>query len=224
MISIDVNDLQALAEDFGGAVADKIHDLFMVSSRELFAELAVQISTVADRLEKQVPLFKITGEEKKFSGETSDFLKDIFVHLIRNSLDHGIESSDERIRKGKIVQGMLTIDFRGDTITYQDDGAGLNLEKLKSMGLEKGLIEEGASRQTVAELIFNPGLSTADAVSDISGRGIGMDAVKEQIQENQGSIELVLDEDYDNSFVGFHFTIQVPGLISSYSDKEKKSA
>ena len=222
LITIDVNDLEALAQDFGGVVADKIHDLFMMSSQELFKELAIQLSSVAERLEKQVPLFKITGEEKKFSGDTSDFLKDIFVHLIRNSLDHGIEATEVRVKKHKIVQGMITIDFRGDNILYRDDGAGLNIAKLKKVGIEKGLIDEDASQQTIAELIFNPGLSTADQVSEISGRGIGMDAVREQVQEKGGSIKLIIDESREDNFVGFHFKLYVPGLVATAGSEMTK--
>ena len=133
------------------------------------------------------------------------------VHLIRNSLDHGLETTSERIAAGKPETGNVTLNayHQGGNIVIEiiDDGRGLNTTKIKQKALANGLIDEEdvLSDQEINELIFQPGFSTADEVSDISGRGVGMDVVKRNINALNGTVEVASEPG-----VGSTFTIRLP--------------
>lgn len=164
------------------------------------------------KLDKKMELY-MTGEDTELDRTVIDELGDPLMHLLRNSADHGLESNEERIRLGKPEVGSIFLDAYQDgnnvTIEVRDDGAGIDTEKVKRKALEKGTITEQQA-ETMTEkdfidLLFRPSFSTADKISDVSGRGVGLDVVKTKIESLGGSIEAktVPGE-------GSTFTIQLP--------------
>jgi two-component system chemotaxis sensor kinase CheA len=146
---------------------------------------------------KQIRL-EITGEKTELDKRMIDELGDPLVHLVRNSADHGIESPDEREAAGKPRQGTVTLEafHRGNSIVIEvrDDGKGLDADRILRKAVDKGLVTEADAKRMsphqVQQLIWKPGLSTAEKVSDISGRGMGMDIVKTKIEELSGTVEI----------------------------------
>jgi two-component system chemotaxis sensor kinase CheA len=124
----------------------------------------------------------------------ADALRGPFSHLLRNAIDHGIEAPAERTRAGKPMAGLLTLSARreGGTLVVElaDDGAGLDRERLLERGKKLGLPTSGLSDAEILELAFAPGLSTAERITDLSGRGIGMDVVRRTIEGMRGSVVL----------------------------------
>ncbi|MBS3963376.1 MAG: chemotaxis protein CheA [Methylomonas sp.] len=157
-----------------------------------FPRLAHDLSS---KLGKKVEL-KLVGEHTEVDKTVVELLSDPLVHLVRNSLDHGIEMPDIRSAVGKPETGTVTLDayHRGGNIVIEvrDDGKGLDKDKLRAKAIEKGLIEPDAvlSDKQTYELIFMPGFSTAEALTDISGRGVGMDVVRRNIQALGGNIDI----------------------------------
>jgi len=152
---------------------------------------------LARSLGKDVELVLI-GEETEIDKTMIEDLSDPIIHLIRNAVDHGVESTEERLAAGKPEKSQVRLEARqeGDHILLivADDGRGMNAEKLRAKALEKGLIADDEAntmdeRQSL-NLIFLPGFSTKDVASDVSGRGVGMDVVKTNIQKLNGSIEI----------------------------------
>lgn len=159
---------------------------------------------------KQVDL-KLTGEQTELDKTVMEKIGDPLVHLVRNSLDHGLETPDVRAAAGKDETGTLNLNayHQGGNIVIEiiDDGAGLNEEKILNKAIEKGLVSESdsLSPEKIHELIFMAGFSTADVVSDISGRGVGMDVVRKNILSLGGSVEVSSQQG-----VGTKFTIRLP--------------
>ena len=158
-----------------------------------FPRLAYDISS---KLGKKIEL-KLVGEHTEVDKTVVELLSDPLVHLVRNSLDHGIEMPDLRLAAGKPETGTVTLEayHRGGNIVIEvsDDGKGLDKDKLRAKAIEKGLIEADViltDKQTY-ELIFMPGFSTAETLTDISGRGVGMDVVRRNIQTLGGNIEIL---------------------------------
>jgi len=157
-----------------------------------FPRLVRDLST---KLGKEVEL-KIVGEQTELDKTVLEKIADPLVHLVRNALDHGIEKPDIRAEAGKPLCGTLTLAARHEggniVIEISDDGAGLDAEKLLAKARERGLVgaDEVLPEERIHELIFHPGFSTAKELSDVSGRGVGMDVVKRNIKELGGVIEL----------------------------------
>lgn len=141
-------------------------------------------------------ILEMTGEQTEVDKTVIELISDPLVHLVRNSLDHGIEMPEQRLAAGKPETGRITLNayHRGGNIVIEvcDDGRGLDKEKLLAKAIEKGLVEDNIpmTDQQVFELIFMPGFSTAEQLSDISGRGVGMDVVRKNIQTLGGNIEI----------------------------------
>lgn len=158
-----------------------------------FPRLAHDISS---KLGKKIEL-KLVGENTEVDKTVVELLSDPLVHLVRNSLDHGIEMPDVRVAAGKPETGTVILKayHRGGNIVIEvsDDGKGLDKDKLRAKAIEKGLIAEDAilSDKQCYELIFMPGFSTAEKLTDISGRGVGMDVVRRNIQTLGGNIEII---------------------------------
>ncbi len=139
----------------------------------------------------------MSGEDTELDRTVIDELGDPLMHLLRNSADHGLESNEERVRLGKPEVGSIFLDAYQDgnnvTIEVRDDGAGIDTERVKKKALERGTItEQQAETMTdkdFIDLLFRPSFSTADQISDISGRGVGLDVVKTKIESLGGSIE-----------------------------------
>ncbi len=175
-----------------------------------FSRFPRLVRDVGTQLGKKVNL-KLIGEDTELDKTVMEKIGDPLVHLVRNSLDHGLEIPEVRKKNGKPETGQLILNayHQGGNIVIEisDDGAGLNEEKILQKAVERGLVSapESLTPEDIHQLIFLPGFSTADKVSDISGRGVGMDVVKRNIQELNGSIEVQSEQG-----VGSIFTIRLP--------------
>ena len=142
---------------------------------------------------------RITGQETELDRSLVNELGEPLVHLLRNAVDHGLESPEERLAAGKSEVGTISIAARHEgshvVIEISDDGRGMDVEKIRQKAMEKGLIapEASLSPRELLDLVFQPGFSTADNITDISGRGVGMDAVRSAIQLLNGSVELATE-------------------------------
>lgn len=163
------------------------------------------VHDVSGKLGKKVELV-ITGEQTEIDKTVMEKIGDPMVHLIRNSLDHGLETPEERIAAGKPETGRVELNayHQGGFIVIDiiDDGRGLNTERIRQKALDNGLIAEDnqLTEQEINELIFRPGFSTAEAVSDLSGRGVGMDVVRRNIESLGGHVSVVSEAGYGSTF------------------------
>lgn len=168
------------------------------------------VHDLSSKLEKNIQL-KMSGEQTELDKTVMEKIGDPLVHLVRNSLDHGIEKPGVRREKGKPEQGTVHLNafHQGGNIVIEiiDDGAGLNKEKIVQKAIERGLLAEGESisDEQAHDMIFHPGFSTADVVSDVSGRGVGMDVVRKNIRSLGGTVEVSSKPD-----IGSTFTIRLP--------------
>jgi len=168
------------------------------------------VHDLSAKMGKQVEL-KLSGEQTELDKTVMEKIGDPLVHLVRNSLDHGLETPEKRLASGKPETGLLHLNayHQGGTIVIEisDDGAGLNEEKILGKAIERGLVssDETLSPEKIHELIFMPGFSTADEVSDVSGRGVGMDVVRKNIHSLGGSVDVS-----STPGLGSTFTIRLP--------------
>ena len=167
------------------------------------------VRDLAGKLNKQVEL-KIMGENTELDKGLIEKIADPMTHLVRNSLDHGIESPEKRIAAGKNPLGTITLKafHQGGNIVIEvsDDGGGLNRNKIIAKAKERGLsVHSDMTNQEVWALIMEPGFSTADVITDVSGRGVGMDVVRRNIAELGGQLELDSVEGF-----GSRTTIRLP--------------
>ena len=166
--------------------------------RETLDGIVKSLPDLAKNLDKEAPDVHINDHGIRISQDVSNTVKDVFTHCLRNSIDHGLETPEERLEQDKAPQGSINIDVelvRGNVVfSLSDDGRGIPLEKLRQKAITAGLLKdkEKVSDAHLAELIFHSGLSTAESVSDVSGRGVGMDAVRKFLQDAGGNIELEL--------------------------------
>jgi two-component system chemotaxis sensor kinase CheA len=167
----------------------------MLPIRIAFSRFPRLVHDLSARLNKQIEV-KMTGEQTELDKTVLEKIGDPLVHLVRNSIDHGIELPETRMAAGKSAVGtlFLTAYHRGGSIVIEvgDDGAGLNLERILAKARAKGLVGQSdtLSDEAVANLIFHPGFSTAEVTTDLSGRGVGMDVVRRNIEELGGTVEL----------------------------------
>lgn len=168
------------------------------------------VHDVSQKLGKQIDLV-MEGENTELDKTMLEALTDPLVHIVRNSIDHGIEQPAVRLAAGKPEKGTVKMAafHQGGNILIQitDDGAGINAEKVREKAIEKGVIDEDhkLTEEELIDLIFHPGFSTADVVSDISGRGVGMDVVRRNIRGLGGSVEVKTEQGK-----GSVFTIRLP--------------
>ncbi|WP_291317671.1 chemotaxis protein CheA [Desulfuromonas sp.] len=167
----------------------------MVPVGQLFEKMTRIVRRVAHEHDKKVAL-EIHGAETELDKLIVEDLSDPLMHIIRNAIDHGIESAAERQSRGKPEKGTIRLNAsqKGNHVVIEvnDDGRGIDPDKVRGKALEKELIEEGTelSREDIYDLIFLPGFSTCEEVSDLSGRGVGMDVVKNNISALSGMIEI----------------------------------
>jgi two-component system chemotaxis sensor kinase CheA len=184
----------------------------MVPIAKVFNKLPRLMRDLCKEIGKEIQL-KLEGEETELDKSISDELNDPLVHIVRNAADHGIEAPEERIRAGKPRQGTVVVsaEHEGNNIiiTVTDDGRGINPETIKQKAVEKGLITQAEAQEMTAQeayqLVFEPGFSTASRVTNISGRGVGMDVVRTNITKLKGTIEI--DSEVGK---GTTLTIKVP--------------
>jgi two-component system chemotaxis sensor kinase CheA len=167
----------------------------MLPINVVFSRFPRMVRDLAQRLGKQVEL-KLTGEQTELDKTVLEKIGDPLVHLVRNSIDHGIEAPDKRTAAGKPAAGTVHLDacHRGGNIAVEvsDDGGGLDKNRILAKARERGLVgpNDVLTDEQIYDLIFLPGFSTAEKTTDVSGRGVGMDVVRRNIKELGGKIEL----------------------------------
>jgi two-component system, chemotaxis family, sensor kinase CheA len=196
--------------NFTEQIRDAALTLRMVPMADTFQKFKRVVRDTAKELGKEIEL-EIEGAETELDRSMVEKLNDPLMHIVRNAMDHGIEAVALRRERGKPNTGTISLRARHDAgsivIDISDDGGGLDLERIRKKAIANGVLEEGVhlTRNELFQLIFHPGLSTAERVTNLSGRGVGMDVVKRNITELQGSIEI----DSELS-VGTQFTIRLP--------------
>lgn len=167
----------------------------MVPIEQVFNRFPRMVRDLARDLNKEVD-FLIEGKETELDRTVIDEIGDPLVHLLRNAIDHGLESSQERLKKGKVSKGTVLLRARHEGnnvyIEVEDDGGGIDTDRVLAKAVEKGILTsrdaEQLSREEAIELLFNSGFSTAQNITDISGRGVGLDVVKNKIESLSGEI------------------------------------
>ena len=172
----------------------------------VFSRFPRMVRDIAQRLGKQIDL-KLTGEQTELDKTVLEKIGDPLVHLVRNSIDHGIEMPDARVAAGKPAAGTVHLDacHRGGNIAVEvsDDGGGLNKERILAKAKQRGLVGQNdiLTDDQIHDLIFLPGFSTADKTTDLSGRGVGMDVVRRNVKELGGKIELKSEQGKGSRFI-----------------------
>ena len=198
--------LSVLVED----VRDSALQLRMVKIGATFSRFQRVVHDVSRELGKDVTLV-INGEDTELDKTVVEKIGDPLMHLVRNAMDHGIESADLRAARGKPAQGTLKLNAFHDSgsivITVQDDGGGLKRDRILAKAIERGIVPAGhhMTDSEVYGLIFEPGFSTAEKVTNLSGRGVGMDVVKRNITALRGTVHLTSEGD-----VGTTVTVRLP--------------
>ncbi|KUO65602.1 MAG: chemotaxis protein CheA [Gracilibacter sp. BRH_c7a] len=185
---------------------ESVMKLRMVPIGTVFSRYPRLVRDFCRKSGKKIELV-IKGEETELDKTVIEMIGDPLTHIIRNSVDHGIEIPGDRLAAGKPENGTITLDAYHEgnhiAIIVSDDGAGLNLKKIYNKALQQGLIgeKEELTDKDIANLIFLPGFSTADKVTDISGRGVGMDVVKKSLNSLGGLIDIKTKEGEGTSFI-----------------------
>jgi two-component system chemotaxis sensor kinase CheA len=193
----EIKDRHALFNRIAEEMQTAIMAVRMLPVDHVFQRFPRLVRDIARRLDKQVEL-RLQGAETEADKTVVEALADPLIHMVRNSLDHGIEVPAERLAAGKPEHGTLILSAQHENdhvvIRVQDDGRGLDAVRLRAKAVEKGLIEPeraaGMSEEEAFQLIFLPGFSTAAAISDLSGRGVGMDVVRTSIEKAGGRLRL----------------------------------
>jgi len=184
---------------------DEVLEIRMVPVGQLFSRLAQVIRRFSREIGKEIDLV-MYGEDTELDKSLAEEIVDPLMHLVRNSIDHGIELPEERIKKGKPEHGRIALKAyqKGNYVVIEviDDGRGIDLDKVRSKAIEKGLLEPGAKidDRELINFIFSPGFSTKDVISEISGRGVGMDVVKEKLAALGGFTEIYTKKDEGTTF------------------------
>lgn len=189
---------------------ESVMQIRMLPIKFSFSRFPRLVRDLCQKLDKKIDLVML-GEQTELDKTVLEKIGDPLVHIVRNSLDHGIEKPEVRVEAGKSETGSLTLNafHAGGNIVIEvkDDGAGIDKDRILAKALEQGLIAENEelTDDEINNLIFHPGLSTAKEVSDVSGRGVGMDVVRRNIQDLGGTVEIKSERG-----VGSTFTIRLP--------------
>lgn len=197
---------------------DAVMKVRMVPVETVFNRFPRMIRDIAKDLGKEIELL-MSGEETELDRTVIDEIGDPLIHLLRNSCDHGLESTEKRKQLGKPEHGRinLTAYQSGNNVIIEvaDDGAGINIEKIKAKAIENGIVTREAansmSQQEAIELLFRPSFSTADKITGLSGRGVGLDVVKTKIEQLGGTVEV---ETFSGK--GSKFLIKLPLTLAIY--------
>lgn len=200
-------------------VIDDTKEILMQPFRTLTESFAPIVRSLCKSTGKQVQLM-IEGEELEIDRRILERLKDPFLHLLRNSIDHGIELPDVRLAKGKEAKGTLKVTAKqvhGNTfeVKLADDGKGLDLEQIKQTALQRGWADEttlsSLDEQQIISFLFEPGFSTAEIITELSGRGVGLDILKKNIEKLAGQIEIKAEKDK-----GLTVAMMMPLTLSTF--------
>ena len=171
----------------------------LVPIRPIFQKMTRLVRDLSKKLNKEIEI-DLSGEDSEIDKNMVELISDPLMHMVRNSVDHGIESREERIKAGKPSMGRVGLSayHKGGSVVIEirDDGGGLRKDKILKKAIEKGLVREGEnlSEYSIFNLIFEPGFSTAEVTTDVSGRGVGMDVVKRNIEKMRGRIDIQSQE------------------------------
>ncbi len=199
-------------------VRDSALQLRMVKIGATFGRFQRVVHDVSRELGKAIALI-VEGEDTELDKTVVEKISDPLMHLVRNAMDHGIESAALRAARGKPAQGTLRLNAFHDSgsvvITLQDDGGGLKRDRILAKAIERGMVEAGhhLSDDEVYALIFEPGFSTAEKITNLSGRGVGLDVVKRNITALRGSVSLASEEG-----VGTTVTVRLPLTLAIIDD------
>ncbi|MDR1290258.1 MAG: chemotaxis protein CheA, partial [Planctomycetaceae bacterium] len=196
-------------------ICDDLQDVAMsvrmIPLSATFRKMIRLVHDLATKTGKRIKL-NLVGEDTEVDKTVIEQIADPLVHIVRNSCDHGVELPDERVKAGKSDTGTVTLEGRHEGgevwIIIKDDGRGLNKEKIIAKAIEKGLAGNEVrdwSDDRIFKLIFEPGFSTAEKVTDVSGRGVGMDVVKRNIEKLNGRIDIA-----SKAGAGSTFTLRIP--------------
>lgn len=193
---------------------DNAFTMSLIPLESLVVKFQRLVRDLSQELAKDI-VFKAEGTDTEIDKSIIEKLSDPLLHLLRNSLDHGIETPEERVRKGKPSQGTVLLKsyYAGAHVVIEisDDGAGINFEKVRNKAISKGMISQDTAltEHEILDLIFLPGFSTAKKVTGVSGRGVGMDVVKRNIADLRGEVTVSSREGK-----GTLFTIKLPLTLS----------
>ncbi len=198
--SVHSRDLDEVIEQVGRLtidLRDSVMKSRMIPVETVFSRFPRLVRDLAKDLNKEIEL-EIHGGETELDRTVIDEIGDPLVHIIRNAIDHGLESTNERERVGKSGQGKIILSARQEgnsvLITVNDDGRGFNLQKVKEKAIKSGIVTPEVlaemREEQILELTFLPGFSTADKVTDVSGRGVGMDVVREKVNSLGGIVNI----------------------------------
>ncbi|WP_135607206.1 chemotaxis protein CheW [Methanococcoides methylutens] len=198
------------------SLQDEVMMMRMVKIEKVFKKFPRMVRDLSRKFEKDIG-FEIEGQETELDRTILDEISDPLVHLVRNCVDHGIETPEERAKAGKSQTGHIKLSAKREKsnviIEIEDDGKGLDLKKIKNKALEKGIISstdlDKLSEDEIRMLIFTSGLSTKDSATEISGRGVGMDAVKTTVEKLGGKIKI-----YSQNGKGTKMRINLPPTVA----------
>jgi len=199
----EMDDLSKLREGLGQLeqntreLQESVMRIRMLPISFAFSRFPRMVRDLSRRLDKKIEL-KLIGEQTELDKTVMEKIGDPLVHLVRNALDHGIEQPEERLQSGKSETGLITLNayHQGGNVVIEitDDGKGLDRDRIVNKAVESGLVQESdassLTNEQVYDMIFQAGFSTAQEVSDVSGRGVGMDVVRRNIQALNGSVEI----------------------------------
>ncbi|HVR43517.1 MAG TPA: chemotaxis protein CheA [Thermoanaerobaculia bacterium] len=205
---IGFQELNRIARNLDRKLSDlqrSVIEIRMVPVGQIYSKLARTVRKLARELGKEIELV-LRGEETELDKMMVEELTDPLMHIIRNAIDHGIEPAAERVAAGKPSAGSVVLDAyqKGNSVVIDvsDDGRGIDPERIRPVALRRGLIEprESVDLPRAIELLFTPGFSTAAAVSGVSGRGVGLDVVRKNIQDLKGTIEVMSEPGSGSTF------------------------
>jgi two-component system chemotaxis sensor kinase CheA len=213
----ELHELQAMRD----AVRRTLRALGSQSVGDALSGVLDSLPSLAQELGKPAPDVRIDDNGYRLRGDAGGTLSNVFMHLLRNSLDHGIETAEARSAQGKPQAGTIDIEVGVDSgamqFTLSDDGRGLALERIRGIAMERGWIgrDDTLSDEAIADFIFRPGFSTAETVTELSGRGVGMDAVRDFLKRANGNIELRFTDDHKGAaFRQFQTIVCLPDSVA----------
>ena len=212
-----VNDLKQSIQ----LIRNSINTFRYESVGEMLKGIVAAVPSIAKQLDKEPPHLQISDNYVRLSKDIVPMLRNVFMHVFRNSLDHGLESTEQRLAKGKPAYGLinLTVALDADQVlfSFSDDGKGLALQSIKNKAIANDQLtaEQVVSDEQIAELIFLSGLSTATEVTNVSGRGVGMDAIRKFLQKYHGNVQIVFpDGAAVDGFRAFELRISLPAKFA----------
>ena len=222
--SVDRSDMNALRE----ALKDVNNTLKMFGTervRDVLTGIVESMPSLAKELGKEPPSISIEDHGISLRNQGAGLIKNVFMHIFRNSIDHGLEKAEERVAQGKPPVGNIRLDVTMDEgqvcFKLHDDGRGLALASIREKAIEAKLLTEGEQRtpEELAQFILLPGFSTAKVVTEVSGRGVGMDAVRAFLKDEGGKMEIrFLDDHVEADYRAFEVVISMPDKYAIQAD------